>query len=119
LLVSLVALFGCGTPEEPLPLPPPAPPAPPVVSQRTVGRLQAEYDEAHARLVAYRKLPVCLPAGPVECRDPVREQHMVQAEIIASSAMRSLRRSRESARAARDRIEAFGAMSEHLPGGSK
>lgn len=118
-LVSLAVLFGCGAPEEPLPLPPPAPPASVPVSSRTVGRLQVEYDQAHARLVAYRRLPVCLPAGPVECRDPVLEQRMAQAEIVASNAMRALRRSRETARDARDRIEAFGAMSEQLPGRPK
>lgn len=112
IVVVLAFLAACTAPApEPLPEPPPAPPPPPI---RLGGlrRLQADYDDAHARYLAYQRLPTCAPSGVVPCRDPDEAVRLRALDRRASGALVNLERSRHLRAGARSSIESFGAATK-------
>jgi hypothetical protein len=122
LLPLLFLAVSCAAPPPPPPPPPPpapvevAPPKPvvlPPIGVFTV--LRHTFDDAFARLQAYRELPRCVPSGPVACSDPVVESQAVNAEQRARQALHTLEQMQATLREAKARVAAFQASVATLP----
>lgn len=110
--VVLALLAACTEPApEPLPEPPPPPPPAPI-RLNGLRQLQGDYEEAHARYLAYQRLPTCAPSGVVPCRDLDEADRLRALDRRALAALANLERSRHLRAGARSSIEGFGAAAK-------
>lgn len=107
-VLLLAVLAACSPAPEPLPEPPPAPPPVPIRAGR-LHRLEAAYEEAHSRYLAYRSLRICAPSGAVPCQDPEETARLRALDRRARRAIINLERSRQLRSSASSSIENFGA----------